>query len=159
LSDLSAEQQAFIDDMTVLLTPWGMPPTQAHLYAYLLLVAEPLDLDTIAAQLGMAKSSAFVAARTLESFHLIRRYTERGSKRVRYGASDRFSGYILAQAALMGDISRLIESRAAAVAEPSSLLRLRYFAAFNRKMEATLVDRVRELMEEFNQFGPDEELR
>lgn len=148
-----------MDDMTALITPWGMPPTMANLYAYLLLVAEPQDLDTVAAQLGMAKSSASVAARTLEHYGLARRHTERGSKRVRYSASDRFSGYILAQAALMGDMGRLIEARAAAVAEPGALRRLRYLGSFNRKMEAAIAGRVRELADEFARFGPDEDLR
>lgn len=156
---ISTEQQGFIDDMTALLTPWGMPPTQAAVYAYLLLTNEPKDLDTIASELGMAKSSANVAARSLEAYYLLRRYTERGSKRVRYGASDRFSGFIMAQAGLMGDIGRLIESRATAVAEPEALLRLRYFGSFNRKMEKTIVDRISELQEEFLLNGADEDLR
>jgi DNA-binding transcriptional regulator GbsR (MarR family) len=158
-SGLTAEQTRFIEDMTALMAPWGMPPTMASLYAYLLLVAEPRDLDTVAAQLGMAKSSASVAARALEHYGLARRHSERGSKRVRFSASDRFSGHILAQAALMGDVSRLIEARAGQVAEPDALRRLRYLGAFYRKMEAAIVGRVRELTEEFAQFGPDEDLR
>jgi hypothetical protein len=156
---LDVDQQRFIDDVTVLLTPWGMPPTMASLYAYLLIVAEPLDLDTLALRLGMAKSSASVAARTLEHYGLARRHTERGSKRLRFSASNRFSGYILAQAALMGDLGRLIEARAAKVAEPAALRRLRYLGSFQRKMEAAIVARVRELTDEFAQFGPDEDLK
>jgi predicted transcriptional regulator len=156
---LTGEQQQFIDDMTALLTPWGMPPTMASLYAYLLMLAEPVDLDTVAAELGMAKSSASVAARTLEHYGLARRLTEPGSKRLRYSASDRFSGHILAQAALMGDMGRLIEQRAGVVAQPGALRRLRHLASFYRKMEAAIVGRVRELTDEYVQFGPDEELR
>jgi DNA-binding transcriptional regulator GbsR (MarR family) len=156
---LTAEQSRFIDDMTALLRPWGMPPATARLYAYLLIVAEPADLDTVASVLGMAKSSASVAARALEQYSLTRRHTEGGTKRVRYSASDRFSGFIVAQAALMGDMGRLIERSAAAVAEPSALRRLRYLGSFHRKMEAAIVGRVRELTEEFHRFGPDEDLR
>jgi DNA-binding transcriptional regulator GbsR (MarR family) len=159
LQVLSAEQQRFIDDTTALMTPWGMPPSMASLYACLLIVAEPQDLDTLAARLGMAKSSASVAARTLEHYGLARRHTERGSKRLRFSASDRFAGYILSQAALMGDFGRLIETRAAKVAEPGALRRLRYLGAFQRKMEAAIVDRVRELADEFARFGPDEDLK
>jgi predicted transcriptional regulator len=156
---MTGEQQQFLEDMTALLTPWGMPPSMASLYAYLLILAEPVDLDTAAAALGMAKSSASVAARTLEHHGLARRLTERGSKRLRYSASDRFSGYILAQAALMGDMGRLMEQRARAVAQPGAVRRLRYLASFHRKMEAAIVDRVRQLTDEYVQFGPDEELR
>jgi hypothetical protein len=159
LLSLSVEQKRFIDDTTVLLTPWGMPPTMASLYAYLLIVDAPVDLDGIAEALGMAKSSASVAARTLEHYGLARRHTERGSKRLRFSASDRFSGYILAQAALMGDLGRLIEARAAKVAEPGALRRLRYLGSFQRKMEAAIVGRVRELTDEYARFGPDEDLK
>lgn len=156
---ITVEQRQFVEDLTALLTPWGMPPTMASLYAYLLILAEPVDLDTVAAELGMAKSSASVAARNLEHYGLARRLTERGSKRLRYSASDRFSGFILAQAALMGDMGRLMETRARVVAEPGALRRLRYLGSFHRKMEAAIVDRVRELTDEYVQFGPDEELR
>jgi len=85
---LTDDQRRFIQDMAALLVPWGMPPGMANLYAWLLLTAEPASLDTIAAQLGMAKSSASVAARGLEQIGLARRHTEPGSKRLRYGASD-----------------------------------------------------------------------
>jgi hypothetical protein len=153
------EQRRFIDDVSAILVPWGMQPTLASLYAYLLLNAEPVGLDTIVADLGMAKSSASVAARTLETLGLARRHGERGSKRVRYGASDSYSGFLVAQATLMGDLGRLIEGRAASVAQDDTLRRLRYLASFYRKMEATIVGRVRELSDEFVRSGPDEELR
>ena len=153
------EQRRFIADVSAILAPWGMQPTVATLYAYLLLKAEPVGLDTIVAELGMAKSSASVAARTLETYGLARRHGERGSKRVRYGASDSYSGFLISQATLMGDLGRLIEGRAAGVAEDDTLRRLRYLAAFYRKMEATIVGRVRELSDEFIRLGPDEQLR
>src|ERR1700740_1385946 len=145
---LTDEQARFIHDMTALLTPWGMPPTMASLYAYLLLVAQPVDLDTLAERPDTAKSSASVAAPTLEHYGLARRHAERGSKRLRFSASDRFSGYILAQAALMGDLGGRIEARAATVAEPGALQRLRYLGSFQRKIEAAIVGRVRELTDE-----------
>lgn len=150
---LSSEQEKFIADMAALLGPWGMQPSLAKLYAYLLLSPEPVSLDAIAEALGMAKSSASVAARALEHYGLARRHTQRGSKRVRYGASDSYSGYIVAQAALMGDMGRLIKGRAAMVADGETLQRLRFFGSFLRKMEATITTRIRELTEEFAQTG------
>jgi DNA-binding transcriptional regulator GbsR (MarR family) len=156
---LTPEQKRFIQDMAALLVPWGMQPSLASLYAYLLLCDEPVSLDTIIADLGMAKSSASVAARVLEHYGLARRHAERGSKRVRYGASESYSGFIVAQATLMGDLGRLIETRARTVAAHGTLSRLRYLGSFYRKMEATITGRVRELAEEFIQFGPDEDLR
>lgn len=158
-SGVTPEQRRFIEDVSAILAPWGMQPTLANLYAYLLLSPEPVGLDTIVANLGMAKSSASVAARMLEQYGLARRHGERGSKRVRYGASDSYSGFITAQAALMGDLGRLIEGRAAAVAEDGTLLRLRYLGSFYRKMEAAIVGRISELSDEFARSGPDEALK
>lgn len=156
---LSTEQRRFIDDMGALLVPWGMQPSLAGVYAYLLLCDEPATLDTIAGTLGMAKSSASVAARALEQFGLARRHGERGSKRVRYGASDSYSGFLMAQAGLLADIGRLAEARARHVAGGDTLRRLRYLGSFYRKMAATIAGRVEELSDEFLAHGPDEELR
>ncbi|MEW9854549.1 GbsR/MarR family transcriptional regulator [Novosphingobium sp. M1R2S20] len=156
---LSGEQRRFIDDMAALLIPWGMQPSLAQLYPYLLLKAQPVSLDDIAENLGMAKSSASVAARMLERYGLARRYGEPGSKRVRYGASESYSGFISSQAELMGSLGRMIEVRAPAVAEEDALRRLTYLGSFNRKMEATILDRIRQLTEEFVSCGPDEDQR
>ena len=147
--ELSTEQRRFIDDMAALLVPWGMQPSLACIYAYLLLCDEPMTLDAITATLGMAKSSASVATRSLEQFGLARRHAEPGTKRVRYGASDSYSGFITAQAALMDDLGRLIEAQAHSVAANETLTRLRYLGSFNRKMAATILGRIRDLSDEF----------
>lgn len=157
--ELSAEQRRFIEDMTALQIPWGMQPAAAHLYAYLLLCEKPVSLDRIAATLGMAKSSVSVAARSLEQQGLARRHTEPGSKRLRYGASDSYSGFLVAQARLLDDIGRLTAGRADAVASGPTLHRLRYLAAFYRKMATTIIERVDELTDEFLREGPDDDLR
>jgi DNA-binding transcriptional regulator GbsR (MarR family) len=156
---LSAEQRRFIADMAALLAPWGMQPGTASLYAYLLICDEPVTLDAIAATLGMAKSTASVAARALEQFGLARRHGERGTRRVRYGASDSYSGFLMAQAHLLDEIGRLAEARARSVAGGDTLRRLRYLASFHRKMAATITGRIGELSDEFLRHGPDEELR
>lgn len=155
---LEPEQARFIADMSALLVPWGMQPSIASLYAYLLLAPEPVTLDRITADLGMAKSSASVAARMLEHYGLARRHGEPGTKRVRYGASESYSGFLMSQAALLGDLGRLIEGRAGALAPDGTLRRLRYLGSFYRKMEATISGRVRELTEEYAAIGADGEL-
>lgn len=157
--DLSEDQRQFIDDMAALLTPWGMQPGMAKLYAFLLLHEEPVTLDAVSAQLGIAKSSASVAARALEQFGLARRHGEAGSKRLRYGASDSYSGFLMAQARLLDDIGELAEARARSVTRGDALKRLRYLGSFYRKMSATVTERVAELKDEFIRHGPDEELR
>jgi DNA-binding transcriptional regulator GbsR (MarR family) len=156
---LSPAQRRFVEDMVALQVPCGMQPGPASIYAYLLLCEEPVSLDTIAATLGMAKSSCSVAARSLEQFGLARRHTEPGSKRLRYGASDSYSGCLMAQARLLDDIGRLAEGKAREVASASPLRRLRYLASFYRKMASTITGRVHELSDEFMRHGPDEDLR
>ncbi|MBU6267669.1 MAG: transcriptional regulator [Sphingomonadales bacterium] len=153
------DQRRFVEDMAALLAPWGMQPATASLYAYLLIRDLPASLDEIAETLGMARSTASVAARALEQFGLARRHAEPGTKRVRYGASDTYSGFLAAQAALLADIGRLAEARAHAVATGETLRRLRYLASFHRKMAATITGRIAELADEFIRSGPDEDLR
>lgn len=145
---LNPSQQRFIEDLAVRLTPWGMQPSLARLYGYLLLRSEPVDLDTIAYDLVMAKSSASVAARLLEQYGLASLHKERGSKRVRYGASDRYSGFLVAQATLLGDLGLLVQDQADAVAEGKVLRRLQHLSSFFLKMEATISGRIQELTEE-----------
>ncbi|HEX7856389.1 MAG TPA: transcriptional regulator [Sphingobium sp.] len=147
-SNLTDQQRDFIVAIAALLVPSGMQPSTASLYGYLLLCPEPVSLDTIAADLGMAKSSASVAARMLEQYGLARRHGERGSKRVRYGVSERYSGFIAAQAALLGDIGRVIESRAGGVAADATLKRLRYLGSFYGKMERSIMERIQDLADE-----------
>lgn len=156
---LSPDQRRFIHDMVALQISSGMQPGTANLYSYLLLCDEPVALDVIASTLGMAKSSISVAARSLEQLGLARRHTEPGTKRLRYGPSDSYAGFLLAQARLLDDIGRLAEGRAGEVASGASLRRLRYLAAFHRKMAATITARVGELADEFLRDGPDEDLR
>lgn len=156
---LTAEQRSFIEDMTSLQVPWGLQPAAASLYAYLLVCDDPVTLDGIAATLGMAKSTASVAARSLEQFGLARRHGEPGSKRLRYAASNSYSGFLVAQARLLDEIGRLAEARGRTVAEGETLRRLRYLGSFYRKMAATITGRVDELADEFLRHGPDDELR
>jgi DNA-binding transcriptional regulator GbsR (MarR family) len=156
---ISAEQRGFIADMAALLTPWGMQPGTASLYAYLLICDEPVTLDEIAEVLGMAKSTASVSARALEQFGLARRHNERGTTRVRYGASESYSGFLVSQARVLDEIGRLAESRARSVATGETLRRLRYLASFHRKMAATITERIQELYDDFLRLGPDEDLR
>ncbi len=149
--------ERFIADVAARLTPWGMQPSLARLYGYLLLSAEPVDLDAIAADLGMAKSSASVAARTLVQYGLASPHKQRGSKRLRFGASDRYSGFLVAQATLLGDLGNLVQDQADAVAQGPVLRRLQNLSSFFLKMEATISGRIDELTEEAIREGLIEE--
>ena len=82
----SAEEWAFISEMGSLMERWGLAQTTGRLFGYLLLRDRPTDLDTVAQELGQAKSGLSLAARQLESFTLVRRSTRPGSRRVAYEA-------------------------------------------------------------------------
>lgn len=98
---LSSDDEAFLDAMAMLMAPWGWPRPVGRIYAYLLLRAEPATLDEIAADLGMSKSNASVAARTLEHCGNARRQGEPGSRRIYYSVPSDFSGPFLAKAELL----------------------------------------------------------
>ncbi|MFC0206124.1 GbsR/MarR family transcriptional regulator [Novosphingobium soli] len=98
---LSEQDEAFLDAMAMLMAPWGWPRPVGRIYAYLLLRAQPATLDEIAAALGMSKSNASVAARTLEHCGNARRQGEPGSRRIYYSVPDDFSGPFAAKAELL----------------------------------------------------------
>ncbi|WP_407178231.1 GbsR/MarR family transcriptional regulator [Bradyrhizobium sp. STM 3562] len=125
-------KRRFIEDVARLMMAWGVPQTAARLYAYLLLSAEPMGLDRIAADLEMSKSSASVAARLLEKYRLVRCQGERGSKRVLYDASDNYEGMLVEQERMLEALSSLLQTgRAVADAGPARA-RLEEMAEFYR---------------------------
>jgi HTH-type transcriptional regulator, osmoprotectant uptake regulator len=147
---LTADRERFIDELAALLAPWGMQPAFARLYGYLLLCPAPVSLDEIAEDLGMAKSSASVVARLLERHRLARRHGERGTRRVRYSSSNFHSGVIAAQAALLGDVARLIDARSGSVANGKTLERLRQLSGFYLSMQDAMEKRIKQLAVEMN---------
>lgn len=104
---LSAEDERFLDDIALLMAPWGWARPVGRIYAYLLLRAGPATLDEIAADLGMSKSNASVAARTLERCGNARRHSEPGSKRIYYAVPDNHSGSFSERVALLGQLETL----------------------------------------------------
>lgn len=108
--DLTVEQLGFIDDMATLMVPWGMTTAVARLYGYLLLQDEPISLDRICQQLDISKSTASVAARQLEVSKLVRRHSERGSKRASYSIVEGGMAAIEAHAAMLGNLAALMQN-------------------------------------------------
>ena len=127
---LTEAGRRFVDDVARLLTPWGVPQTAARLYGYLLLSAEPVDLDRIAADLEISKSSASVAARLLEMYTLARRQGVRGSKRVLYEASDNYEGMLTGQNRMLQEGAALLRAGARDVASGKARARLEEMAEF-----------------------------
>jgi hypothetical protein len=127
---LTKPDQVFIEDVTRLLMPWGVPQAAARLYGYLLLRATPASLDQITADLEISKSSASVAARLLEMYTLVRRHGERGSKRALYTVSDNYEGILNEQNRMLSAMGDLLRT-GARIAEPGlAQRRLKVMAEF-----------------------------
>src|ERR1700757_2096900 len=104
----------FIEELARIVIPMGMPPIAARMQGYIMLSPEPLSLDELVAGLGVSKSSASVAARLLERYGVVQCFTERGTKRVRYGVAARCAGFLEEQARFIGAMAALLQSTAAA---------------------------------------------
>lgn len=63
---------------------YGLAQSLGLVFGYLLMSPEPATLDDIAEHLGISKSGASTTARTLSTFGMVRRVSERGSRRIRY---------------------------------------------------------------------------
>jgi DNA-binding transcriptional regulator GbsR (MarR family) len=127
---LTDSERRFVESITRLLVPWGVPQTAARLYGYLLLCDEPVSLDRIAADLEVSKSSASVAARLLEMYTLARRHGQRGSRRVLFEASDNYEGMLTAQNRVLDAGAELLRAGARDVASGKARERLAEMADF-----------------------------
>jgi len=109
-----SDDEAFIQAVAALFIPMGMPPIAARMNGYLLLSKAPVSLDELVSGLGVSKSSASVATRILERYGIASRFTEPGTKRVRYGISGRCDGYLATQIQFLESMGHLLAGRAAA---------------------------------------------
>jgi hypothetical protein len=127
---LTERDLRFIEDVTRLLMPWGVPQTAARLYGYLLLSADPVSLDRITTDLEISKSSASVAARLLEQYTLARRHGERGSKRALYEVSDNYEAMLTQQNRLLDALADLLRAGAGMATSARTRERLGEMAEF-----------------------------
>lgn len=63
---------------------WGVPPTTARVYGYLLSVADPLDGNEIAGALEMSRGGVSMACRELADWGLVHAERPPGTRRVVY---------------------------------------------------------------------------
>ncbi|MBB4857295.1 DNA-binding transcriptional regulator GbsR (MarR family) [Novosphingobium chloroacetimidivorans] len=136
--NLSAEDERFLDDIALLMAPWGWARPVGRIYAYLLLRAGPATLDEIAADLGMSKSNASVAARTLEHCGNARRHSEPGSKRIYYAVPDSHGGSFIERAALLGRLETLFERQTERDLPAPVMARFDTLAAFYARMREAM---------------------
>lgn len=128
-----------MDDMAVLMAPWGWQRHVGRMYGYLLLRETPATLDEIAADLGISKSNASVAARTLEKCGNARRLGETGTKRIYYAAPDNHAGPFIAKAELLERLVRLVDGRQAPGMAPQVSARLGEMSDFLGRMRAAIL--------------------
>jgi predicted transcriptional regulator len=136
-------QRRFIEDVARLLTPWGVPAAAAQLYGYLLLCPRPVSLDEITEELGIAKSSASVAARLLESYTLARRHREAGTKRALYAVADDYEVMIRQQNQLLDALAGQLKAGTGVLASREVNARLAQMAEFYRVMRGGMDDAMR----------------
>ena len=63
---------------------WGVPPTTARVYAFLLAAADPADGETIAEQLELSRGAVSMACRELSDWGLIHPERAPGARRIAY---------------------------------------------------------------------------
>ena len=136
----SKDEQQFVEDVSRLLTPWGVPPVAARLYGHLLLCSRPVSLDQITEDLGISKSSASVAARLLESYTLARRHSEPGTKRALYAVADDYEAMIRQQNRLLDALAGQLNAGAGIVPSKEVNARLEEMAEFYRVMRSAMED-------------------
>lgn len=124
--------------MASLLAPWGLPMSQGRVYAYVLLNAEPVGLDQIAADLEMSKGGAWTAATQLERFGHIRRYGTPGSKRGLFGPSEDCTAIMSKHSALLGALGRLYQRCAETVAAVEVAARMEELSEFHLGMRQAI---------------------
>lgn len=86
MTEINEEQHQFIEDLGQHMVGWGASRTTGRIWGYLLLQSQPVSLQQIAGELGVAKSGASVATRQLVAFGLARVIGQRGSRRLLYEA-------------------------------------------------------------------------
>ncbi len=136
----SENERRFVEGVAAILTPWGVPSVAAQLYGYLLLCGPPASLDQITVALGISKSTASVAARLLESYTLVRRQREAGTKRALYAAADNYEAMIAQQNRLLDALARQLESGVGIVTSQDAGVRLNEMAHFYRLMRKAMDD-------------------
>lgn len=137
-SALSDAEQEFIATFAALLEPWGLPPSAGRVFACLLLHQQPVSVDQLARDLDMSRVGAWNAAKSLERFGHVRRFSVAGSKRALYAPSNDFSEPLLQQAKLIDSMGLLLQGGAESIARGEAVSALAERASFYRSLAATM---------------------
>ena len=127
-----------IEELAAILLPMGLTPIEARIQALLTLHPEPLSLDELVEALNVSKSSASVAARELERHGSLQRFSEPGSKRIRYGIMDRGGGFLVAQVNFLGAFGSALHKQARAAQSRKTAARLKRMGDFYLRVRDAL---------------------
>jgi DNA-binding transcriptional regulator GbsR (MarR family) len=84
LSEIDSVRAAFVQLWGAMGTFWGIPPTTARVYAWLLSRSEGADSEEIMAGLEMSRGAVSMACRELREWHLIDVERTAGSRRIHF---------------------------------------------------------------------------
>ena len=107
----TASTQRFMDEMVLLMEPWGWSRTVARVFAYLLVRESPATLDQIADDLGIAKSNASMATRELVDYGNAVRLRQPGTKQLLFDAPSAQTGPFALRSAMLLNMAGLLEAQ------------------------------------------------
>ncbi len=84
MSEVDTVREAFVQLWGSMGPFWGISPTTARIYSWLLSRSEPADTDEIMEGLAMSRGAVSMACRELREWHLIFPEKTPGSRRVTY---------------------------------------------------------------------------
>jgi DNA-binding transcriptional regulator GbsR (MarR family) len=135
---LTEPQRRFIEDFAALFASKEIPAAQAQIFGLLLICGRAVSLDEIAADLGLSKSSASVAAGHLEGRSMVRRLREPGSKRALYDASPNFDAVIARQHTLLAQLAAQMDRGIEVAASEEARARFRDMGSFYSQLHTTM---------------------
>jgi hypothetical protein len=144
-SSLTTAELHFVQEVASVFAPVGMPSSVGRVYGYLLLRQSPISLDQIASDLSLSKGGTWNAARLLERYGQVQRYSEPGGKRAMYAPSENFGASFMPLISLLGAFGNVLQSGAATVATGEAAARLAARARFNLLLRQTIETAIIEL--------------
>ncbi|MFM5907939.1 MAG: GbsR/MarR family transcriptional regulator [Novosphingobium sp.] len=142
-ADHTASTERFMDEIVVLMAPWGWSRTLARVFAYLLVRETPATLDEIAADLGIAKSNASMATRELVDYGNAVRLRQPGTKQLLFDAPSAQTGPFALRSAMLIKMAGLLEAQCGEVGDAAQQ-RLSRQSAFLRAMGEAIDTVIRE---------------
>ena len=84
MSEIDTVRQSFVQLWGTMGSFWGIAPTTARVYSWLLSRAEPADAEEIMEGLELSRGAVSMACKELRDWHLVETEKSPGSRRTRY---------------------------------------------------------------------------